>query len=98
MSRSFFLEYIRDRHVALDGIVLVDYIDHSMLFFYEYLFFFFQMYNQASHNLDIMFDHCFFFYYLLEYFRINPQNEAAKKGLERLEKQMKVCCTFTIAN
>lgn len=24
-------------------------------------------------------------------FRINPQNEAAKKGLERLEKQMKVC-------
>lgn len=23
--------------------------------------------------------------------RINPQNEAAKKGLERLEKQMKVC-------
>ncbi|PIA44506.1 hypothetical protein AQUCO_01700244v1 [Aquilegia coerulea] len=29
--------------------------------------------------------------------RINPQNEAAKKGLERLEKQMKVCvflCKF----
>ncbi|KAA8527481.1 hypothetical protein F0562_034804 [Nyssa sinensis] len=29
--------------------------------------------------------------------RINPQNEAAKKGLERLEKQMKVClllCTL----
>jgi len=25
------------------------------------------------------------------HFRINPQNEAAKKGLERLEKQMKVC-------
>jgi len=23
------------------------------------------------------------------HFRINPQNEAAKKGLERLEKQMK---------
>lgn len=22
---------------------------------------------------------------------MNPQNEAAKKGLERLEKQMKVC-------
>jgi hypothetical protein len=27
----------------------------------------------------------------LAFFRINPQNEAAKKGLERLEKQMKVC-------
>lgn len=26
--------------------------------------------------------------------RINPQNEAAKKGLERLEKQMKVCRFF----
>jgi len=25
----------------------------------------------------------------LAFFRINPQNEAAKKGLERLEKQMK---------
>jgi len=26
--------------------------------------------------------------------RINPQNEAAKKGLERLEKQMKVCALW----
>lgn len=25
------------------------------------------------------------------HFRINPQSEAAKKGLDRLEKQMKVC-------
>ena len=28
--------------------------------------------------------------FLLIHCRINPQNEAAKKGLERLEKQMKV--------
>ena len=28
---------------------------------------------------------------LLIIYRMNPQNEAAKKGLERLEKQMKVC-------
>ena len=26
--------------------------------------------------------------------RLNPKNEAAKKGLERLEKQMKVCLLF----
>lgn len=26
--------------------------------------------------------------------RLNPQNEAAKRGLERLEKQMKVCSFF----
>lgn len=29
-------------------------------------------------------------------FRISPQNEAAKKGLERLEKLMKVCISVTI--
>ena len=26
--------------------------------------------------------------------RLNPQNEAAKRGLERLEKQMKVCSFY----
>lgn len=40
---------------------------------------------------------CFQFDVFLFYCRINSQNEAAKKGLERLEKQMKVpfcCCSF----
>lgn len=27
--------------------------------------------------------------------RLNPQNEAAKRGLERLEKQMKVCSFYS---
>ena len=31
---------------------------------------------------------------LLIIYRMNPQNEAAKKGLERLEKQMKVAFTL----
>lgn len=35
---------------------------------------------------------CFSCLVLLSHSRINAQNEAAKKGLERLEKQMKVCC------
>jgi hypothetical protein len=32
------------------------------------------------------------------YFRINPYNEAAKKGLERLEKQMKVYTNYKTAS
>lgn len=37
---------------------------------------------------------CSRFYYaskLMHKCRLNPQNDAAKRGLERLEKQMKVC-------
>jgi len=38
---------------------------------------------------------------LLTYFlndRLNTQNEAAKRGLERLEKQMKVCSYYLLFN
>lgn len=30
--------------------------------------------------------------------RLNTQNEAAKRGLERLEKQMKVCSYYLLFN
>lgn len=45
-----------------------------------------------TENISINFDLIINGPYL--YGRINPQNEAAKKGLERLEKQMKVCSSL----
>jgi len=55
----------------------------------------------TAEDIHVMHASFWWFYYAPNIWpngRLNTQNEAAKRGLERLEKQMKVCSYYLLFN